>query len=446
MRLVPYTGKILLMICLIFGLPLRFLQAQVNFDPPWTSAYQVDTVYRYQFINHEGNHLFLLNKTLWAYFACEHPGAVLRKARQEGVNVIRVCLEGTPYEKYLHLDLWPWDGTREKPAWNAFNEKYWSEVESRIKLAGEYGIGIDLVLYFTLKPGSSEVNVQKNYWDHAIHHLSKYSNLFAWEIMNEEPGHEAFQDSAGMYFKRHDPFHHLVFSSAGTTDDAFWPWKSWVDVAIVHTCTGNQPGYDLKSWYLDIARNTRQYSKPAFNNESGREKRHKNDDPVFRRKQSWLWTTAGAFWTWHSWEGCEGINDTLYFGPGWKYLKPLREFYNELPFWEMSPNYTALNTASEPLVSTTLSTPDRNYTVMYCCTRKTAEVSTSGSVSVRLPDGEYSVSFLNPADLTLNGHLNLKSVGLRNTGEFKLPVFTDDLLIVIRKTKKTTPSIMEGTR
>lgn len=74
--------------------------------------------------------------------------------------------------------------------------------------------------------------------------------------------------------------------------------------------------YDLKCWYLNIAKNIRQYEKPAFNNESGREIRHKNDDPIHRREQAWLFSNSGCFWTWHSWDGCEGINDTTYFASG----------------------------------------------------------------------------------------------------------------------------------
>ncbi|HYW96048.1 MAG TPA: DUF4038 domain-containing protein [Bacteroidales bacterium] len=418
----------------------------VSFPAPWTSAFHVDPVYKFQFVNAEGTHLFLVNKTAWAYFECEYPGAVLRKARQEGVNVIRVCLEGTPYQDHLHLDMWPWGGTRDNPKWNSFNSGYWDNIEKRIRLAGEYGIGIDLVLYFNLEPGVKDVPDQKPYWDYAIGRLSKYSNLFGWEIMNEESGNEAFQDCAGTYFRKNDPFSHLVFSSDGTTEDALWPRKPWMDVAIVHTCTGNQPQYDLKYWYLDIARNTRQYGKPAFNNESGRERRHKNDDPVFRRKQSWLWTTAGAFWTWHSWEGCEGINDTAYFGPGWQFLKPVSRFYNSLPYWELAPNYTVCVNRGEDLIHSTLSTPDRSFTVMYCCTRETGATVTDQSAVVRIRDGNYSVNFISPVNLEVIDSTMIVSTGLRQTYKLALPGFTDDMLVLITNTVKKKKSIIKGSR
>ena len=54
---------------------------------------------------------------------------------------------------------------------------------------------------------------------------------------------------------------------------------------LAHTCTSSTERHDLKDWYLALARNTRSYGKPAFCNESGREKRHGNNDGVHRRKQ-----------------------------------------------------------------------------------------------------------------------------------------------------------------
>ena len=65
-------------------------------------------------------------------------------------------------------------------------------------------------------------------------------------------------------------------------------------------------------------------SVPAFCNESGREKRHGNNDGVHRRKQGWLWCTAGCFWTWHSWDGCEGIDETDYVAPSFREVPTTR--------------------------------------------------------------------------------------------------------------------------
>lgn len=416
----------------------------VKFNNEWSSPYRVSKVYPNYLVNSDSNYLFVLNKTEWAYFACENPESVLREVKKHGANVIRVQLEGTPYFSNLGYDLWPWGGTRKSPDFTTFNEKYWDEAERRIRMAGEQGIGIDLVFYFTLRPEVKDIKIQKPYWDQVIKRLSKYSNILTWEIMNEYIANESFQDSVGKYLKAHDPWHHPICSSDGTTEDALWPQKTWMDLAIVHTCTG-QTGYDLEDWYLNVARNTRQHNKPAINNETGREKRHKNDDPVHRRKQSWLFNNSGCFWTWHAWDGCEGINDTTYFFDGWQYLKPLRDYYESIPFWTLQPNFTVCTVRQSNYVHACMSSPDRKISVMYCCTKKTGEKAENIKANIRIKDGTYNITFINPSDLSLIGETLYESKGLRIEGEVLLPAFKDDILVQIKEKRSKEKSLMDGT-
>jgi hypothetical protein len=417
----------------------------IRFDNVWSSPCRISAKYCHQLVNENGQYLYILNKTAWAYFVCEYPEQVIENVKKHGANVIRVCLEGTPYDEELGYDLWPWQGTRENPDYDNFNVAYWDEVEKRISLAGDNGIGIDLVLYFDLKPSIADVTVQRKYWDMIIKRLSIFSNILAWEIMNEEISNEAFQDSAAMYFKAKDPFKHLIISSDGTDDDALWPHKNWMDMAIVHTCTGNQEKYDLEQWYLSVAKNTRQYGKPAFNNESGREVRHKNDDPVHRRKQAWLFSNSGCFWTWHSWDGCEGINDTNYFASGWEYLKPMRTYNESITFWKLEQNNTVCTTRDKDLVFATMSSSDRELSVMYCCTRKTSQIVQRSKAYVRIDDGIYLVSFINPPDTELISTMELKSDGPGNEYEILLPDFQDDLLVEIKAKMKKNKTLIDGT-
>lgn len=417
----------------------------IRFDNSWSSPYRVSKKYCHQLENENGQFLYILNKTAWAYFACENPEKVITHVKKHGANVMRVCLEGTPFDKDLGYDLWPWKGTRSNPDYNGFNEPYWNEVERRITLAGKNGIGIDLVLYFDLVPSVADFAIQKPYLNRVIKRLSKYSNILAWEIMNEEISNEAFQDSVGTYLKNNDPFKHLVISSDGTTEDALWPHKNWMDMAIVHTCTGNQEKYDLEHWYLNIAKNTRQYGKPAFNNESGREIRHKNDDPVHRRKQAWLFSNSGCFWTWHSWDGCEGINDTSYFASGWQYLKPMKQYYESIAFWTLEQNNTVCTTRNNNLVFATMSAPERNLSVMYCCSKEKTETIQNSKACIRIKDGVYQISFINPANLERIGEMEFVSEGLRNEYEIALPVFQDDLLIEIKEKTAKIKTLIDGT-
>lgn len=405
----------------------------INFKDTWTSPYVVDPDYRHHFINGEGNHLYLYNKSAFAYFKCKNPSTVLDKAKKHGANVIRVCLEGTPFFKELKQDLWPWGGTRSKPNWNTFRESYWSEVENRIKLAGESGIGLDIILYYTLHPSKQDVANQRKYWDYAIKRLGKYANVFSWEIMYNVNRQKEFTDIAGTYFKTRDPYQRPVFTSGPASDDAFMPWKFWMDVAVVRTPTGNQPMYNLKDWYLAIARNTYNHGKPAFNVQPGREMVDENDDPVFRRKQGWLWCSAGAYWSWHSYDGCEGIDETNYFSPGWQYSKPISNFFKSLPFWSMNPNYTACHINNPELISVSLATPGRETIILYACSNETSTFERNNTISLHLPNGKYAVSFFRPSDLNKIKTVDIEASGINNLLEIDVPDFNDDILIKVTR-------------
>lgn len=418
----------------------------VAFEGVYSSPYKVCQQNPYALVNDSSQHLFVLNKTEWAYFVCRYPEYVIGKARQQGISVIRVCLEGTPYFQTLGYDLWPWQGTRQNPQWDAFNTSYWDEVERRIRLAGENGIGIDLCLYFTLKSGIGDTAQQKKYWQYTLDRLAKYANIVTWEVHNEYITNETFQDVCGRYLKENDPFQRPVCTSDGTTDDAVWPHKDWMGLAVVHTCTGSTPRHDLEKWYLAVARNTRGHGKPAFNNETGRENRHKNDDPVHRRKQSWLSNMAGCFWTYHSWEGCEGIDDTTYTGPGAEFLLPLRTYFDRMPHWSMSPNFTVLQTTDSTLVSAAFTNPARSHTAVYLCTKQSLQNVTGTVVHLRLPDGRYRISYIDTSNLTVKKQSYLTSSGLGKLIEDVLPPFMDDILLDITAVDTFDKSLIEGTQ
>lgn len=420
-------------------------QKPVPFTGPFTSPFRTDPFNPFHLKNLEGRHLFILNRTAWAYFVCSYPENVLKKAKEQGVSVIRVALEGTPYKDVLHYDMWPWMGTRDKPDYTRMNETYWKEVERRIRMAGEQGIGINLTIYFTFKPQKIDIKSQLPYWQAIIKRLSKYSNILCWEIMNEYAKNEKFQDVAGEYFVRNDPYKRPVISSDGTTDDALWPDKPWMGMAIVHTCTGSVLPYDLETWYNAIARNTRAHGKPAFNNETGREIRHKNNDGVHRRKQSWLSNTAGCFWTHHTWDGCEGINDTAYVSPGQEFLRPLSDFFQSVPFWTLNPNYTVCKVTPDSLIQNTMCDTRRNLSISYICTRETGREIDGAQAFMRFPDGDYKIEFINPANNTKISEATVTSKSLRNTYPVIIPKFRDDILLKIIKTKAEAKTIIPGT-
>ena len=429
--------------------PAPYHQPLVSFAAPWTTPYHVDPARPHQLVNSQGQHLFLLNRTAWAYFGCDDPRAVLERARDTGCNLLRVALEGQPYFEQLGIDLWPWQGSRTEPDWLRFDEDYWQRVEERVRLAGEYGVGLDVVLYMKLHPDLQAVANQQPYWAYTLERLGRYANLLTWEIANEYTANEAFQDAAGRYFHAHDPYQRPVCSSDGTTDDALWPHKDWMDLAINHTCTSSTFRHDLREWYLAVARNTRAHAKPAFCNELGRERRHKNDDPIHRRKQGWLWCASGGFWTFHSWDGCEGINTFQqqdYHAPGERFLRPMADFFRRLPFWDLAPNESAFNIQDPILTSATLAKPDRSLVVVYLATLLTGACLTDSAAWLRLPDGEYRLTCYCPEDGSVMHEQDILAPGLRARLPVALPGFTDDMVIVIERLAAHQRSLIPGTQ
>ena len=435
------NSKLGIIVILLFSsLPVVASSGLVRFSEPWTSPYRVDPNRPFHLVNGEGKHLFLVNKTAWLYFGCQHPESVLDRAVEQGVNVLRVSLEGQYYYETAGIELWPWGGTRNNPVWTQFNDAYWSEVERRIRLAGERGIGLNVTLYCTLEPTAAQIESQRPYWSCTLQRLSKYANILTWEIANEYLGNEAFQRAVADYFHENDPYCRPVCTSDGTTDDAAWPDRTWLDLAINHTCTSSSNDrHDLRDWYLALARNTRSHGKPAWCNESGRENRHGNNDGVHRRKQGWLWCAAGCFWTYHSWDGCEGIDDVSYRGPGAEFLRPMADFFKALPFWELSPNYTALTIADQPdLVWAALAQPDRSTVLLYVCTRTTGPAVKGRSAQLRLPSDSYRITFQKPSDLSILGTLDYSAGGLGRVDPVALPDFTDDLVITVQRGQPTS--------
>lgn len=419
---------------------------------PWTDIVRIDPSFPHHFTREDGSHFYLFNTTSWLYFAAKDPSVALTRANRLGATVMRVHLEGNSYFPEVGLDAWPWGGTRADPDFDSFNEPYWDEVDRRIELAAEHGIGFDLTLFKSLKlPDTPEsFELVRPYLERVIDRLARHPNIFCWEVHNEHIANPRFQEAVGRYLQANDPYGRPVISSDGTTDYPLWPHADWMDMALVHHCTGNQPRYDLRDWYLAIARNIRVFGKPAFNNETGREVRHSNDDPDHRRKQLWIAAAAGGYTTWHTWGGCEGIDDPAYRAPGERYVRPFVDWWSTQEYWRVDPVLTTAQLPAddprrEDLIPVALSSASRDLTLVYLFTRSAGTEVANAELRLRLPDGVYGIEFFRPADGTKVGTATAESKGLRGQVPVVLPVFTDDLALRIVNVEDREKSLIEGT-
>jgi hypothetical protein len=142
-----------------------------------------------------------------------------------------------------------------------------------------------------------------------------------------------------------------------------------------------------------------------------------------------VWCLSGAFWTWHSWDGCEGIHDLDYRAPGEEFTRFLVEFCRGLPFWRMAPNFTAVRCEPPGLVTACLADPDRNTVAAYLCTPDTGGQVTGATVLFSLPAGRYRLEVRHPSSLGLLHQEEFDAEGIWRPVRRGLPPFTDDVLL-----------------
>jgi len=411
----------------------------------WVSPYCVDTEYPYHLVNDQGRHLFILGKTAWTYFVCKDPEGVCRRAKEQGVTVLRVTLNGAPYYDVLGHDCWPWRGSSAVPDYSGIDTLYFEEVCRRARLACSYGLGLDVVLYMRKPlPSVGDIGRERIYWEHVLATVGREPNAFCWEIANETLSEYGFQEVVGTYFASEDPWNRPVCTSDGTTDYVAWPHAPFIDLAINHTCTGRR---SLDAWYRAVAMNARMHGKPAWCNESGREVRHRNDDGVHRRKQGWVWYASGCYWTHHSWDGCEGIDDSAYRAPGQEFLSPMAGFWQSLDWWRLSPCFSLIMDKGEVPLAYALQSPvpERDLAVIYMVTEETGRKVVATSLDLLLLEGEYSLTYYQPASGAVLTTSAVSGQGLDRATRVPVPAFRDDLALVIRRQSHGEREIMSGT-
>jgi len=411
----------------------------------WRGPYRPDHAFPHHLVDDDGRHLFLLGKTAWTYFACADPEGVCRRAAAQGITVLRVALNGAPYYDVLGHDCWPWRGTSREPDYSGLDDAYLVRARERVALAREYGLGLDVTLYMRHPlPANADIPRERRYWEGALATVGQEPNVFCWEIANETLAEYPFQRAVGAYFREHDPLRRPVCTSDGTTDYAAWPAEPFIDLAIVHTCTGQRP---LDGWYRALALNARAHGKPAWCNESGREVRHKNDDGVHRRKQGWVWCASGCYWTHHSWDGCEGIDDATYRAPGEEFLAPLAAFWQGLEWWRLSPDWTLVQRRGAAPLAYALQapTPARDLAVMYLCTEETGRRVPAREMGLLLLEGVYRVRLYHPATGAYEEAGEIVGQGLGRTTPLEAPAFTDDLVVRLDLVERRERGRLGGT-
>ncbi|MBN2001423.1 putative Ig domain-containing protein [candidate division KSB1 bacterium] len=395
-----------------------------------------------QYPNHfkftSGGRPFICSKTAWVIAGVDETivNAFLDKMVPRQENCIRFGIECDYYVNDIGIDVWPWGGTRDVPDFSTYNVEVWQDIERVLQEAGQRDIYSELVIFcrrgYMISP--AEIN---QYLDYIIARLAPFPSVILLQTFNENEYDYYDQEAMGNYLHTNDPYSHLVSPSFGTSSDAAWPNKSWVDVAINHYCVGSTTPLN---YYYTVSQNIRSYGKPAWCDETGREVRHGNDDGVNRRKQYWIWNIGGTYWNYHSYEGCEYIQNVAYNGPGSEYLPYIRPFWEGTHWWEMSPNNSILT-----------NNPDSDYEwclasdselVVYLVNETTGGTTPSETINLNLPSGFWDAKFYNPADGSYNTTFEKFNIEGGGIASLPFPAFTDDLVIYLAAVDEQNPIIV----
>ncbi len=387
----------------------------------------------------KGGHPFICSKTAWLIGDSDTWKGFLDKMVPRRENCIRFGVETNYYFETIGKDVWPWAGTRSSPDFSRFNPAVWRKLESVISYAAEKGILSEPVIFCTMRrdnpsPPDAEMEL---YWDYLLARLSPFTSIVTWQLYNEYASAKDYQAYMARYLREHDPYDHLVCSSDGTTSDALWPTEPWMDIAINHSCTDDS---QLESRYHAIATRIHAYGKPAWCDETGRENRHGNNSGVHRRKQYWTWNICGDYWCYHSWEGCEGIDDLDYNGPGSEFLQFIRPFWEQAEWWKMQPaNERVLNNPSSQYEWCLASDTE---TVVYMVNEAENASTKEGNIELAIGAGPFTAVSYSPADGSY--YAPYKRAGYHPGGKLSLthPAFADDLVLYVKHDNRPQPALV----
>jgi hypothetical protein len=390
---------------------------------------RVDPEYPNHFLFENGGHPFICSKTAWVIGDSQNWQGFLDKMLLRKENCIRFGVETNYYHETIGKDVWPWGGTRSSPSFSRFSPTVWQKLESIIAYAAERGVFSEPVIFCTLRrddPASPDPQMEL-YWDYLLARLSAFTSIVTWQLYNEYASAKSYQAYMADYIRNHDPYKHLICSSAGTTNDALWPLEPWMDIAINHSCTDDS---QLNSRYHAIATTIHGYRKPAWCDETGRENRHGNNSGVHRRKQYWTWNVCGDYWSYHSWEGCEGIEDLAYNGPGSEYLRFIRPFWEQTGWWKMQPADERI--LNDPASQYEWCLASDKETVVYMVNEAEGASTAEGKIELAVGIGPFEALFYSPAEGSYFGRY--KRGGYHPGGTLSLthPAFVDDLVIYVK--------------
>lgn len=147
-----------------------------------------------------GEPVFLLGDTVYNLVAETAVGndirPLLTRRAAQGFNLLRILLAAVPYcppnahAKWEGQHVWPWGGDDKNPQFDRFDLSYFRAVDETIRLVGEAGLGIEMIMQF---PGEVAPFPRPDFTDeweelwlrYLIARYDAYSCVYIWDLCNE---------------------------------------------------------------------------------------------------------------------------------------------------------------------------------------------------------------------------------------------------------------------
>ncbi len=387
-----------------------------------------------------GEHPYFVSKTAWLLFGTPNWREFIDQAAENGFNVLRAGIECDYYHGTAGIDVWPWAGTRDDPDFSRFDLATWRRIDEIFSYAASRGVWLEPVIFTSHRGGAVSLRHlfgtlpdrrMEAYWRYLMARLAAYPNVVFFQLYNEFKWRKGYQEHMARTLERHNPFGRLITTSWGTTDGPIWPDEDWNDLSLNHSCTSSNPErHGLESYYYRVGLAVAAVPKPGWIDESGR-RRHGNHDPVYRRKEYWVWSLAGVYWNYHSDGGCDRIRE-MPLGPGEEYVRPIRSFWEGLDEWwrlAAAPDLIADHAGVDHVFAA--AGPGRERFVLYLANATSGSESGEATVRLAVPAAGREVRFYVPE----TGRYLERRGGLEPDGDgrslLRAPAFRDDLVAVV---------------
>lgn len=233
---------------------------------------RTDPARAWGFVFDDGSAYLPLGDTIYNLFGGRYCGldvrSILERRKEQGVNYVRARMQVSPYHPdrrsaWQTRDCWPWQGSAQWPDFTRFNLDYFRAVDETVELAGELGIGLELILEawmleFPFNERSRFLPEDEEHWiRYIVDRYAAYPQVYVWCPANEYDLYPGNTDKtrlpeANRWLKRlaaliksRDPYLRPVGA------------HQWVQNVPLHERLGDSPDIDIylvqSDWFKEIA-------------------------------------------------------------------------------------------------------------------------------------------------------------------------------------------------